>query len=134
MTTRATITDVSEPCDLDFKAAVMGDIEELKSLQSNWDQFGAPQIHAEAIASALAFAARLPTLIAIRPEVVPLPSGNLQFEWCAGSKSLELEFEKDSTIRFLKWDSDRGIDEEDTILATDLERASELIHWFISGS
>jgi len=141
MTTQATRSNSAESpwafsrCyDPEFKNAVAGEIDELRALPANWDQFGAPPIDPAVIDAARTFVAKLPEGIATRPEVVPLPSGHLQFEWCDGPKSLELEFEPGQRIRYLKWDSELGIDEEDCFSAADLQKACELIHWFMCGT
>lgn len=75
----------------------------------------------------------LPENIGFQPRVVPMSTGNLQFEWHHGKKTLELEFESPQTIHFLQWNSDEGIEEEDTFRASDIDRAVDLIQWFMTG-
>jgi len=47
---------------------------------------------------------------------------------------LELEFESISTIHFLRWDPENGVEDEDTFPVLDIERAVELNEWFMSGT
>lgn len=63
-----------------------------------------------------------------------MSTGNLQFEWHHGRKVLELEFETADTIHFLQWDPEQHIEEEDTFRASDIDRAVDLIQWFMSGT
>ncbi len=62
---------------------------------------------------------------------MPVPGGRLQFEWPRGEKSLELEFETATTIHFLKWHPEEGIEEEGTYDRSDLDRSIQLIKWFM---
>jgi hypothetical protein len=120
--------------DPGFVTGVQQSIEGLRQLTKNWDGYGAPAIDPKVIDSAKRFIASLPSNLAFRPVVVPTSCGTLQLEWHEGSKSLELEFDSPRDIRFLQWDPDNGIAEEDTIAVKDTDRATDLIHWFMSGS
>lgn len=120
--------------DPGFVVGVLGDIEALRSLAPNWDGYGAPPIHPKVLDAAKRFISNLPENLAYRPHVVPTSNGSLQLEWHEGSKTLELEFESPRTIRFLQWEPDRGVEEEDTIAVKDRDRAIDLIHWFMIGS
>ena len=60
--------------------------------------------------------------------------GNLQFEWHHGGKMLELEFEEPNVIHYLRWHPEAEVEDEDTIAALDINRAVELIQWFMSGT
>jgi hypothetical protein len=119
--------------DPEFKDAICAELQRLAGLPKNWDCYGAPPISKAIIAAASKFVRALPENIAIRPRVVPMSTGNLQFEWNHGKKSLELEFESPHTIHFLQWDSQQGIEEEDTFRTTDIDRAVDLIQWFMIG-
>jgi hypothetical protein len=118
--------------DPGFAVAINAELQKLALLKPNWDGYGAPIIDPKIIAAARTFIARLPESLEYRPRVVPMSTGTLQFEWHHGQKVLELEFETQDTIHFLQWHPERGTQEEDTFCATDLERAVELIQWFMS--
>jgi hypothetical protein len=119
--------------DPEFVKAVYAELDELSQLGPNWDSYGAPAIEPGIIAAARAFIKALPKNLAHRPRVVPMSGGNLQLEWHHGSKILELEFETPQTIHFLQWHPEAGVEEEATFRATEIERAVDLIQWFMSG-
>jgi hypothetical protein len=117
----------------EWNGAVQADIRALGKLEPNWDGYGAPAIDLAAIAAAEAFVAKLPGNLAPRPRVVPTAHGMLQLEWHAGPKSLELEFESPHSIRYLQWNPDDAVEEEDSFPASDIETAVDLIRWFMTG-
>ena len=120
--------------DPEFIDRVHADLEALRHLRPNWDGYGAPIVDPQVIDAAKRFIERLPENLAYRPHVVPTSTGSLQLEWQEGSKSLELEFESPRTIRYLQWQPDREIEKEDSIAVKEIDRAVDLIHWFMSGS
>jgi hypothetical protein len=120
--------------DPEFIPAVETELNDLAQLRPNWDCYGAPAIDPGIIAAARKFIEALPANLVYRPRVVPMSTGNLQFEWHHGSKILELEFETPQTIHFLQWHPEASVEEEETFPATDLERAVDLIQWFMSGT
>src|SRR5947208_542134 len=115
-----------EVWDPGFVDGVQAAVESLRTLAADWDGYGAPCIDTRFIDAAKRFISSLPANLAFRPLVVPTSNGSLQLEWHEGSKSLELEFESPRTIRFLQWDPEKGIEEEDTIAVEDTERAVDL--------
>ncbi len=118
----------------DFGSNVNRQLDRIASLPKNWDREGAPQIDEGIIQAARSFIAGLPTDIAPVPAVVPSAAGNLQFEWNAGRRSLELEIESPSMIHYLKWDPSEGVEEEGTCDIGDTCRAEFLIRWFMRGA
>lgn len=118
----------------DFEGDVNRALDRLAELPANWDAEGAPPIDHEIIQAARDFVARLPEDIASVPAVVPSAAGSLQFEWNEDRRSLELEIESPSVIHYLKWDPDRGIEEEDVFDINDTDRAVFLIRWFMQGA
>lgn len=120
--------------DPGFVCAVEESLDELGRLEANWDGYGAPPIDQGIISAARKFVRALPPDLAYRPRVVPMSAGNLQFEWQHGSKSLELEFESPGTVRFLQWHPEAAVSEESTFRADDIEKAVDLIQWFMSGT
>ncbi len=122
------------PKDEEFRLSIERELDRLASLPADWDHEGAPRIDPAIIRAARLCIARLPPNIASIPAVVPSAAGSLQFEWNAGRRSLELEFESPSTIHYLKWDPDEKIEEEDLFDIEDTDRAVRLIHWFVRGA
>ena len=113
---------------------VNGQLDCLKTLEPNWDSYGALPIDEKSIQAAREFIARLPPSTWGVTAVNPTPNGGVQFEWEAGSRSLELEFEAPSTIRYLKSDDEAKIEEEDSFDIGDIQRAVSLLQWFASDS
>lgn len=120
--------------DPDFTKAVLDELDRLSQLPENWDSYGAPPIDQQIITAAKKFIVSLPENLASRPRVVPMSPGNLQFEWHHQGKILELEFETPTTIHFLQWQPEAEVEEEDTFSASDVDRAVDLIQWFMSGT
>ncbi len=116
--------------DSDFVEEVQSALDSLRALAPNWDGYGAPPIDPAVIDAAKTFVANLPDKQSPRPRVVPMSNGTLQLEWHRGSKSLELEFESPSIIRYLQWHPEQRIEEEDSFPNADLEKAMGLIRWF----
>lgn len=118
----------------EFESRVNQELDRLGSLLPNWDYEGAARIDPAIIEGAREFISRLPKDIATIPSVVPSAAGNLQFEWTAGRRSLELEIETPSVIHYLKWDPAKGVEEEDVFDISDVNRAESLIRWFMRGT
>ena len=115
-----------------FKKEVVAQIKALRKLPAGWDGYHAPKISPAIVQAAITFVNALPDQIAPRPRIVPLISGALQFEWDAGPRSLEFEFEDEETIHYLKWDPPTKTEEEDSFDVSDVGRAESLIRWFSS--
>ena len=117
-----------------FTADLISKIEALEDLPKNWDCEGSLPIKEAIIEAAKVFSNELGDDLVWVPDVVPMSRENLQFDWTEGERSLELEIESPETIHYLKWDFDRGIEEEDTFPISDVEKARQLIRWFLSSS
>ena len=104
------------------------------SLPPDWDHEGAPRIDPAIIQAARQLVDRLPDGIAQIPAVVPIADGNLQLEWNAGPRSLELEISDPRTIHYLKWLPEEEVDEEGFFSINDVDRAISLICWFAKGA
>jgi hypothetical protein len=141
-TTRQTSTATSEYADWDysgyytedFEASINRELDRLAGLPKNWDSEGAPKIDPAIISAARTFVGRLPANIAKVPAVVPIADGSLQFEWNAGSRSLELEIADPKTIHYLKWFPEEGIEEESHFPIDDVDLAVSMIRWFMKGA
>jgi hypothetical protein len=119
--------------DHNFVAEVQSALDSLRALTPNWDGYGAPSIDSAVIEAAKTFVATLPENLVPRPRVVPMSNGTLQLEWHDGPKSLELEFESPTSIRYLQWFPEKGIEQESSFAATNVEAAFGLIQWFSTG-
>jgi len=105
-------------------------IEGLKSLDRGWNGYGAEPIDPMIIGAARWFADSILGGEISPPQVVPMTRGRLQLEWHRGNRSLELEFESPTSIRYLQYDSDRGVEEEDITSPDDTARLMGLLRWF----
>jgi hypothetical protein len=120
--------------DPDFVDEVHTALDSLGTLAPNWDGYGAPAIDPAVIEAAKSFITKLPEDLVSRPHVVPMSNGTLQLEWHDGPKSLELEFESPSSIRYLQWHPEQGVEGEDSFPVTNVETAVDLIRWFLTGA
>jgi hypothetical protein len=120
-------TDPSHPLD---KSATWGRIGQLAALPHDWNGYGACPIDPNVIESASKLIDRLSIDTISTPQVVPMTRGRLQFEWHRGRRSLELEIETPTLVHYLKYDPDRGIEEEATLPVEETLRLMELLHWF----
>jgi hypothetical protein len=118
----------------DFASNIRRELDRLAGLRENWDREGAPRIDAAIIQAARQFVDELPSDIATVPAVVPIADGNLQFEWNAGNRSLELEISNPKTIHYLKWCPQKVIEEESLFPIGDIDLAVSLIRWFMKGA
>ena len=121
-----------------FDLAVNAELRRVAALKPDWDAEEARPIGIEIIKAAREFVSGLPNdlkeTVGI-PAVVPMArgserSGNLQFEWDDGTRSLELEIENPTTVHFLQWHREEGIEREDFFPIDDIGAAVSLIRWF----
>jgi len=125
------ICSISRHLALQEEAIMMHDLlEQLKKLESDWNGYGASPIDHAIIATAHEFVDEYKLAFRAIPQVVPMTRGRLQFEWHRGNRSLEIEFENPSSVHYLKWDSDLGIEEEDVVSAADRRTINSLLQWF----
>src|SRR3990172_4962553 len=77
--------------ELPWLRGVLGRIEELLALQSDWDSYGARPVRVNAVTAALLLLVEtLSVSSAEVPEIYPTPSGGLQLEWHRPGKFLEV--------------------------------------------
>jgi hypothetical protein len=112
------------------KHAVRQSLQELRGFKENWDGYGAAPLDPQNLDAALRFIDSLPDDAALTPMVVPMTRGRVQLEWHRGNRLLELEFETPTTIHYLQWDSDQGIETEDIISADEVDALKGLLTWF----
>jgi hypothetical protein len=116
-----------------LKKSLLKQLRELQELPPNWNGYGAVPIAADILRAARFFVLSLPNAFSVKPQIVPMTQGRLQFEWHSGPVSLEIEFESPGKLHYLKWDSQKGFDEEDIVHADDEEEILRLIQWFDSS-
>ena len=68
-------------------------LDELASLEPNWDGYGAKLIDPAALRQASVVLEDLHGWPLREPEIFPVPDGGVQLEWTSGPVELELEFE-----------------------------------------
>ncbi len=118
----------------------------LAALPADWDGYGARPIAPAMIEAVCRFLNRLAEQ---HGELMLLPgtetdcliphcgarsSGTVQLEWHVEDRILELEFEKPTEIRYLKWWPGHELtDEEESYPADDMAQSASLIRWVLSG-
>lgn len=111
-------------------SSILEKIQEVAVLKPNWDGYGAPALDRASIETAIRISEALQDVFEVHPpHVVPVPTGDVQFEWDREGKSLEIEIEDGDTIYFLKW-LPSGMESE-RFPATDTDKIRELIEWFL---
>ena len=121
-------------------------IRRLADLDDNWDGYGAEPIAPAMIAAVRDFLDRLDKVHGdltlkpgtetecLTPHIAASASGSVQLEWQHAGRSLELEFETPSEIRYLKWWPGHEVaDEEESYPADDLDQSAALIRWVLTG-
>ncbi len=110
---------------------VLAKIEELGTLQRNWNSYGAspPSDVALKVARGILLLAssslRQAGMVLISPFITPLANGGVQFEWESGHICLELEVTRTGDIEFL-----RMIDDESAEGSATREGALHQIDWY----
>lgn len=107
-------------------------LDQLRQLREGWDGRNAPAIDRSILDAATQLLLAMPD-VKSECHVAPTLSGGIQLEWHDTSRLLELEFESESTIHYLRWDPKNGIEDEDVIQASDLNAVRRLIRWFEDG-
>lgn len=118
-------------CSFD-RAAVVRSLDLVRQLPANWNGYEAAPILPDIIEAARQFILGFPDDAMPTPHVVPMSRGRLQLEWHRGSRSLELEFETPTTVHYLKWDPEAGVEEEDVLSTTQTKELHDLLSWFVS--
>lgn len=112
------------------KQAIYRSLEQLRTFKPNWDGYGAAPPDPRNLDAVRRFIEALPDRAAPQPMVVPMTRGRVQIEWHRGNRSLELEFETPTTVHYLQWDSDQGIEAEDVIPIDQADALKRLLNWF----
>ena len=72
-------------------------LEELSSLNDNWDSYGAKRPSQSALLGAMRWASELFSPFTPDPDVFPMANGNVQLEWSQHGMDIELEISSIST-------------------------------------
>lgn len=108
---------------------ILLELENFKKLEKNWDSFGSDPLKTDVLDVAKKVWLDIidvykPSVI---PHVVPMSSGNVQFEWHSKKRFLELEFINNEDIIYLKGLRDDDDFEENCIKNTEIDKIVELI-------
>ena len=120
---------------------VLPRLEELATLEENWDSYGSPPPPLELMSDALALVQRAERLLGYRrrqetaiptPSIVPLSGGGVQIEWQRPVKELELEFFEGRPPVALAVDIATGETTERAFDDSDCSTLSGLLAWLMS--
>jgi hypothetical protein len=79
------------------------DLHRLSLLDDDWDYDGARSIRPGIVAAAKDFATKYVSLMRVKPWVVPMSCGRIQFGWLGiDGRDLELEFHTPKSLIYLK--------------------------------
>ena len=105
-----------------------GDLDELSTLDVDWDSYGSPKISNDLIIAAKSFLYQLEYEFFAAPRVVPISGGGIQLEWQMGERELELEFIDSDNIGYLKVRNEKPIEESQFNL-NDFNAGRSAIQW-----
>ena len=120
---------------------VLPRLDELATLQHNWDSYGSPPPTAELMAKALALVQRGERLLGDwppeefgipTPSIVPLSGGGIQYEWQTPVKELELVFFENEPPSALAVDIASGETTERPFDPNHCDTVSALLAWLMS--
>lgn len=122
---------------------VLHRLDDLATLQHNWDSYGSPPPSLELMANALALVQRAERLLGCwrpqeyaipipTPSIVPLSGGGIQIEWQTPMKELELEFFENRHAAALAVDIATGKTTERAFDPGDCDAVSGLLAWLMS--
>jgi hypothetical protein len=114
------------------KRSVAESLQALRGFKANWNGYGAAPLDPNNLDAAQRFIESLRDDAVLTPKVVPMTHGRVQLEWHRGNRSLELEFEHPTTVHYLQWDSDHGIETEDIVSLDQTDALMGLLHWFMA--
>jgi hypothetical protein len=116
-----------------WQTAAAKRLAEFKSLAPNWDSYGG---HAPTEAALLAsedFVFKVPSFADIpAPRILPLGSGGIQFEWDRNQRELEVHFQEDGKIFYLKTEAEH-VQDSQPLPGNRVNNIAELLSWLISA-
>ena len=91
-----------------WQTAAAKRLAEFKALTPNWDSYGGHVPTKAALLASEDFVFKVPSFTDIPvPRIVPLGSGGIQFEWGKGQRELEVHFQEDGKVSYLKTEAER---------------------------
>ncbi len=118
----------------DIRQAWHEEIDRLARLPANWNDCGSAAMDPQIIAAAHHLADELSTKGAADARIMPLALGRLQWEWRRGKKSLEIELESPTQLRFFQCDPPNRFENEENLAAHDRTSLERLVEWFAEDS
>lgn len=104
---------------------LVNQIANVLALGPNWDTYGAPRIEPKTVSSAVEIVFGILGQSSPAPQIVPLATGGIQFEWHRRGVDLEIVFDADSRPTFTFEDSTGT--EETGVIPENLDRLRALI-------
>ena len=105
---------------------------EFLSLPENWNSYGGRPPSLDTVLSAIDFLTMVPFDTPPRLRVIPLSGGGVQLEWSSDQRELEVEFQPEGSIVFLKAEAiTEG--EEGELRALTPTHVKSLMSWLIAG-
>lgn len=90
-------------------------LQQLRSLEDNWDSYGARPVKEESIAMAAAYIATLARVVSIsEPAVGASPDGNVTICWDGGKWSLDAEIDARGIIAYVYLDEEDHENDRDS--------------------
>lgn len=102
-------------------------IRDLAAMPDDWDTYGSPRIHPEAVNAAIQLLREIAPFDPPAPHIVPTSGGGLQMEWGTGRRELEIGVAPEGTIDYLKDENDDM--EGGDIALNDTRRLAEIVMW-----
>lgn len=104
-------------------------LNEMAGYKPNWDSYGSPPIHREALENAawlLLYFHSVNRSSEVVPHVGPVSGGGIQIDWDTKDRSLELEIYPDGRLEYLATAQNQ---ESCSGLIADIEQLAELLSW-----
>lgn len=116
-----------------WQTAVAKRLNEFKSLAPNWDSYGGVVPTKAALLAAEDFVFHAPSFADIPvPRVLPLGSGGVQFEWDRNLRELEVQFQEDGKVSYLKTEAEH-VEDSQPLTGNRMTNIAALLSWLISG-
>lgn len=116
--------------EAEIRRAWHAQIDQLALLPVGWNDVGSAPMDPEIIAAAHRLADELPTTAGELARIMPLARGCLQWEYRRGKRSLEIEFESPTQLRFYQCDPTERFENEECFPTHDRTTLGRLVAWF----
>lgn len=116
-----------------WQTAAAKRLAEFKSLAPNWDSYGGHVPTKAALLASEDFVFKVPSFADIpAPRIVPLGSGGILFEWDRNQRELEVHFQEDGKVSYLKTEAER-VGDSQPLPGNRVNNIAELLSWLISA-